>query len=133
VNLATNLTETLARAGADRPALRTAAAVVTYGALEDASARVADLLRDRGFEPGDRVGLMLPNVPEFAFIYYGILRAGATAVPMGGRFGRRPVGGPSGLQDRFDHGVSFAGAPWRLMATARARAARTASLSVATS
>ena len=32
--------------------------------------------------PGDRVGLMMPNVPEFAMAYYGILRAGAVVVPM---------------------------------------------------
>ena len=32
--------------------------------------------------PGDRVALMIPNVPEFAAAYYGILRAGAIAVPL---------------------------------------------------
>ncbi len=37
---------------------------------------------DRGLEPGDRVGLMLPNVPYFPGIYYGILRAGGVVVPM---------------------------------------------------
>ena len=31
---------------------------------------------------GDAVGLMLPNVPEFAIAYYGILRAGGVVVPM---------------------------------------------------
>jgi long-chain acyl-CoA synthetase len=56
--------------------------VVSYGALDDASARVADLLRARGIERGDRVGVMLPNVPQFAFVYYGVLRAGGVVVPM---------------------------------------------------
>src|SRR4029077_2006376 len=32
--------------------------------------------------PGDRVGLMMPNVPQFLVVYYGILRAGAIVVPM---------------------------------------------------
>lgn len=33
-------------------------------------------------ERGDRVGIMLPNVPQFPIIYYGALRAGAIVVPM---------------------------------------------------
>jgi long-chain acyl-CoA synthetase len=40
------------------------------------------LLAAKGIGPGDRVGIMLPNVPQFAVIYYGILRLGAAAVPM---------------------------------------------------
>ena len=32
--------------------------------------------------PGDRIGVMLPNVPYFAVVYYGILRAGGVVVPM---------------------------------------------------
>ena len=44
-------------------ALRIEDVVITYAELDAASARVAGLLRERGVEPGDRVGLMLPNVP----------------------------------------------------------------------
>ena len=66
----------------DRPALRIEDAVITYAELDDATARVAGLLRDHGLEPGDRVGIMLPNVPEFAIAYYGVLRAGGVVVPM---------------------------------------------------
>jgi long-chain acyl-CoA synthetase len=40
------------------------------------------LLRGRGVRAGDRVGIMLPNVPYFAFVYYGVLRAGGVVVPM---------------------------------------------------
>src|SRR3954466_9047525 len=80
-NLATLLTDTAARS-ADRPALKLEDAVTTYAELDDASARVAGLLRERGFRPGDRVGIMLPNVPHFAVVYYGVLRAGGTVVPM---------------------------------------------------
>ena len=56
--------------------------MLSYRALDDASARVAGLLASRGVGPGDRVGIMLPNVPLFPVIYYGILRLGATVVPM---------------------------------------------------
>ena len=66
----------------DRPALRIDDAVITYAELDDATARVAGLLRDHGLEPGDRVGIMLPNVPQFAIAYYGVLRAGGVVVPM---------------------------------------------------
>ncbi|HKG67091.1 MAG TPA: long-chain fatty acid--CoA ligase [Solirubrobacteraceae bacterium] len=80
-NLAGILTETAAEHG-DRPALKLDDAVVTYSQLDDSSARVAALLRDKGIEPGDRVGIMLPNVPYFGVIYYGVLRAGGVVVPM---------------------------------------------------
>jgi long-chain acyl-CoA synthetase len=66
----------------DRPALLIDEAVITYSELDDATARVAGLLRERGLAPGDRVGIMLPNVPQFAFAYYGVLRAGGVVVPM---------------------------------------------------
>lgn len=55
---------------------------LTYAELDRASARLAGWLRDHGVRPGDRVGIMLPNVPDFAIIYYGVLRAGAVVVPM---------------------------------------------------
>ncbi len=67
---------------AQRPALKLDDAVVTYEALDEASARVAGMLRQRGVEPGDRVGIMLPNVPYFGIVYYGVLRAGGVVVPM---------------------------------------------------
>jgi long-chain acyl-CoA synthetase len=55
---------------------------VNWQAVDEGSARVAGLLKEKGFEPGDRVGIMLPNVPYFPIAYYGILRAGGTVVPM---------------------------------------------------
>jgi long-chain acyl-CoA synthetase len=66
----------------DRPALRLDETVTTYAEFDEATARVAGLLLERGLEPGDRVGIMLPNVPEFAIAYYGVLRAGGVVVPM---------------------------------------------------
>jgi long-chain acyl-CoA synthetase len=81
VNLASNLAST-AEACPDRPATRLGDSVTTYRALDDASARVARLLALHEVRRGDRVGVMLPNVPEFAVVYYGVLRAGGVVVPM---------------------------------------------------
>src|SRR5579859_7047794 len=80
-NLALNLARTAA-AQSGQPAVKLDDVTVSCGALETLSARVAELLTRRGVMPGDRVGIMLPNVPEFAAIYYGILRAGGAVVPM---------------------------------------------------
>ncbi|WP_406005153.1 long-chain fatty acid--CoA ligase [Streptomyces sp. NBC_00637] len=80
-NLAAALVES-AGAGGDRVAVRQDETVLTYAQLDDASARVATLLRDRGVRPGDRVALVMPNVILFPVAYYGILRAGGVVVPM---------------------------------------------------
>ncbi len=60
MSLASNLLHTAA-AHADRVALRLGEAATTYRQLDHDSARVAGLLRDRGMQPGDRVGVMLPT------------------------------------------------------------------------
>src|ERR1700722_1297199 len=80
-NLASNLTNTT-RTHARRVAVRVDNAAMTYQALDEASARVAGLLRQRGLNPGDRVGIMMPNVAEVPVVYYGVLRAGGVVVPM---------------------------------------------------
>jgi long-chain acyl-CoA synthetase len=46
------------------------------------SESLARILTDTASKCGDRVGIMLPNVPYFPVVYYGILRAGAVVVPM---------------------------------------------------
>jgi long-chain acyl-CoA synthetase len=80
-NLATLLTQTAQQHG-DRTAIKLDDLEVTYAQLDEASARLAALLKAKGVEPGDRVGVMLPNVPYFPVVYYGALRAGAVVVPM---------------------------------------------------
>jgi len=90
LNLASLLTESAGHSpGA--PALRLGDVELTYGALDERSARLATLLREKGFQPGDRVGVMLPNVPEFPIAYYGVLRAGGVVVPMNVLLKRREI------------------------------------------
>jgi long-chain acyl-CoA synthetase len=91
MNLANILTETAVR-HPDRTALRLDETELAYAQLEDASARVAALLQGYGVRPADRVGIMLPNVPQFAACYYGVLRAGGIVVPMNVLLKGREVG-----------------------------------------
>jgi long-chain acyl-CoA synthetase len=80
-NLAELLTDSAA-AAPSRAAVRLDDVELSYAELDEATARVAGLLEAKGMRPGDRVGVMLPNVPHFAVVYYGILRAGGVVVPM---------------------------------------------------
>ena len=80
-NLANLLAESAAK-HPDRIAIRLDDVAVPYGAMEQVSQRVAGLLASKGIGRGDRVGVMLPNVPHFPMVYYGALRLGAIVVPM---------------------------------------------------
>jgi long-chain acyl-CoA synthetase len=80
-NLASLLTDSAAR-HPERTAIKLDDGALSYAQLDETSARLAGLLAQHGFRPGDRVGVMLPNVPYFPIVYYGILRAGGTVVPM---------------------------------------------------
>src|ERR1700760_248167 len=89
-----NLADLLTRAAqqhGDRIALKLDDQEVNFAFLEEAASRVAGLLKAKGVEPGDRVGIMLPNVPYFGVVYYGILRAGGVVVPMNVLLKRREV------------------------------------------
>ncbi len=80
-----NLSQMLSRAAAMYPhvtAFKLEEMTVDYALTEQAAMRVATVLKRYGVGPGDRVAMMIPNVPHFAFCYYGILRLGATVVPL---------------------------------------------------
>jgi long-chain acyl-CoA synthetase len=103
-NLAQALVES-AKVHGDRPAIKQGDVVLTYAQLDDASSRVAAMLRRYGVRPGDRVGVMLPNVASFPVVYYGVLRAGGVVVPMNPLLKSREGG-------RRSRGGSSAGEPW---------------------
>jgi len=80
-----NLGTILQASAADRPghpALRFQERVLTFAQLDRAARAVAGALRARGVQPGDKVALLIPNVPEFTIAYFGILYAGAAVVPI---------------------------------------------------
>jgi long-chain acyl-CoA synthetase len=81
MNLASILADAV-EGSADKVAFKLDDAELTYAMLDEGSARMAGLLRAAGVGPGDRVGIMLPNVPYFPVAYYAVLRLGAVVVPM---------------------------------------------------
>jgi len=52
---------------------------LTYRQLDEGSNRVAHLFRQMGLQPGDRVGIMLKNCPQFAVLFWAIQRSGLLA------------------------------------------------------
>jgi len=59
---------------------------LSYAELDEASNRVANALLELGLGKGDRVALLLSNSPEFAVIYFGIIKIGAIAAPLDTRY-----------------------------------------------
>ena len=59
---------------------------LSYAELDEASNKLANALVKIGVSKGDRVTMLLPNIPEFAIIYYGIIKIGAIAVPLDVRY-----------------------------------------------
>ncbi len=52
----------------------------TYAQVKDTADRIANFLVSRGIRKGDRVAIFLPNLPHYAPLYFGILKAGAVGV-----------------------------------------------------
>jgi len=55
---------------------------LTYEQLDRAANQVAHALTSRGVRRGDKVAVSCPNLPQFPIVYFGILKAGATVVPL---------------------------------------------------
>ncbi len=68
------------RRHADRPFSVCMDRWMRYGELDRLSARLGAWLQGQGLEPGARVAIMLPNVPQFAVTMAAVLRAGYTCV-----------------------------------------------------
>ena len=90
INLAHNVVLAAAR-HPRRPALRLGEQTWSYQDLDAMSARAAAALVSDGLQPGDRVAIMLPNVPAFPIVYYAILRAGGIVVPINPLYKTREV------------------------------------------
>ncbi|KUM33564.1 long-chain-fatty-acid--CoA ligase [Arthrobacter sp. EPSL27] len=71
-----------ARRTPDRTALIVGDEETSYAELWRGTCAYAGALRARGIGPGDAVAVLIPNVPDFARVYYAILSLGAIVVPV---------------------------------------------------
>ncbi|MFB6084217.1 MAG: long-chain fatty acid--CoA ligase [Halorientalis sp.] len=90
----TNLVTDVAETVADHPeqtAISFRDTEISYEAFWHRTGQLAAALRDAGVKPGDRVGVYLPNLPQFVTSYYGVLRAGGAVVPMNPQYKAREI------------------------------------------
>ncbi len=80
-NLATILRESR-NAHPDKPLVHIGDLSFTYDQVDEISGRVASALLATGLQQGDKVAVQLPNLPQFLFSYFGILKAGLVMVPL---------------------------------------------------
>ncbi|MDC8753873.1 AMP-binding protein [Erythrobacter sp. sf7] len=64
----------------DRPALVHGKRIVSWGAFDELTDRIAAGLRARGLQPGDIAGQMLRNTPDYMLAYFGCVKAGVVPV-----------------------------------------------------
>jgi long-chain acyl-CoA synthetase len=81
VHTVADLVTRAAERAADRPALLSGPATLTWAELEELVDRAASALRGLGLAAGDRIVLQLGNSLDFPVLYFGALRAGLVAVP----------------------------------------------------
>jgi long-chain acyl-CoA synthetase len=65
---------------ADRAAYKFMRRPITFAQVDDASRALAAWLQSQGFEKGERIAVMMPNVPQYAVVVAAILRAGLVVV-----------------------------------------------------
>lgn len=78
----TNILSESALRHPDKTALILGDLKVPYSALWLRARQFAAVLADKGVKPGDRVAILIPNIPQFPMAYYGVLALGAVVVPV---------------------------------------------------
>lgn len=66
----------------DKPVLYFNEEVVSFSELDRTANRYANIFRDMGIGPGDRVCLFIPNRLEFFYCYFGLIKLGATMISL---------------------------------------------------
>src|SRR5262245_61420756 len=75
----------------DRPATSFLGATLTFAEIKDRSDRLATALARLGLAKGERVGVMLPNCPQYVIAAFAILRHGAIVVNINPSYTAREV------------------------------------------
>ncbi|PIE63442.1 MAG: long-chain-fatty-acid--CoA ligase [Desulfobacter postgatei] len=68
----------------------------TFSQVKDTADRIAYFLAKKGIKKGDKVAILLPNLPHFPEIFFGIIKAGAVAMPC------NPMYTATELKQQFD-------------------------------
>jgi long-chain acyl-CoA synthetase len=89
-NLATIVRES-ARATPGKVLMHAGDRAFSYAEVDEISGRVASSLLAQGLRPGETVAVQLPNVPQFVFAYFGILKAGLVMLPLNPLFKAREL------------------------------------------
>ncbi len=72
----------LAQGREAKPAILCGEETVTYGQLHEAVNRFGNVLLDLGIRREERVALLLPDSPPWAYVFFGAIKIGAVAIPM---------------------------------------------------
>ncbi len=83
--------ETISTQFKRKEAIRYENQVMSYQEADEQASRVAGGLKSLGIGPGDRVAIMLPNIPEFYYSFFGIQKLGAVAVPFNTMYKGREI------------------------------------------
>ena len=75
-----NILDTAAETYGQREAIVFQNTHISYKELKELAEKLAASLRRRGVRPGDRVSIMLPNLPQTFIAFWGVMKAGAVAV-----------------------------------------------------
>lgn len=83
--------EKSARDYPDQPCTIFKGAKITYKEMDELTDKVAAALAHLGIEKGDRVGILIPNTPQFVTAYYGVLKAGGVVVATNPMYSEREI------------------------------------------
>src|SRR6056297_211492 len=72
----------------------------TFSQVKDTADRIAYFLSKKGIKKGDKVAIVLPNLPHFPEIFFGIMKAGAVAVTC------NPIYTPTELRQQLDNSTA---------------------------
>lgn len=64
---------------------------ISYRKMDRLTGRIAAGLAGLGLKQGDRVGILMPNCPQFVMAYFGILKAGGVVVALNPLYGPREI------------------------------------------
>ncbi len=83
--------EEAARKYPDRACTIFKGAEISFREMNAITDRLAAALVDLGVKKGDRVGIFMPNTPQFVMVYFGILKAGGVVVAIDSRYTAREI------------------------------------------